>query len=452
MKFTVARFPLGPAGFDPAAALEGLLSLRRSSQGVLMERNGELNLAAGPFEVLRVKNGRAWSKRGGRSAVLPGNPFDALGRRLAAFRAAGAPPFATGAAGWLGYEMSGYIEKLPLKSSGEQACVMLFDGWVRVVGGKAEYWTIRKGQAAFAEKIRRLLQILPPPPAPIVPNTKKLKPLRGVLGRGGFMRGVSRLKEHIRRGDIFQAVLAEPFSLPTRAGAAAVCRALRAASPSPYSFWIKDGETSFLGASPERLVAVVGGRAFNCPIAGTRPRGVDAKDDKRRERQMTQSPKERAEHLMLVDLARNDLGKVSAPGSVKVRNFMEVRRFSHVMHLVSEVEGRLDKKTTAWDALKASFPAGTVSGAPKVRAMELIAGLEPEARGSYAGAAIHHDFSGNLDSCLMIRSLRLKAGRARLQAGAGIVADSRPAAEYREVENKLLAPRRALALAETWSS
>lgn len=447
----VLRYPLGPAGFDPAAALKGLMALKRSDRGVLLEREGELALAAGPFEVLRVSGGRAYSERGGRRALLPGNPFDALGRRLASFRAAGAPPFSTGAAGWFGYEMSGYLERLPLKGRGEQACLMLFDAWLVVREGRAELviWGRTDG-ARLAERTRRLLQSLPPEPKPVATSAARLGPLKGALGKRAFMRGVESLKERIRAGDIFQAVLAEAFDIPVRATPAAVFRALRAASPAPYSFWIADGKTSYLGASPERLVAVVKGRALSCPIAGTRPRGKDARDDKRRERQMKESPKERAEHLMLVDLARNDLGKVAAAGSVKLKSFLQVRRFSHVMHLVSEVEARLERGKSAWDALKASFPAGTVSGAPKVRAMELIASLEPEPRGFYAGAVIHADFSGNLDSCLMIRSLRLRNGRARLQAGAGIVADSRPAAEYREVENKLLAVRRALALAESW--
>ena len=199
-----------------------------------------------------------------------------------------------------------------------------------------------------------------------------------------------------------------------------------------------------MGASRERLVRVVGGIARNCPIAGPRPRGRTRARDRRLEAEMRGSEKECAEHLMLVDLARNDLGRVCAPGSVAVEKFMVTRRFSNVMHLVSEVEGRLDAGKTAWDALVASFPAGTVSGAPKVRAMEIIAGLERAPRGFYAGAVVQADFAGNLDSCLAIRSLELEGDRVVLQAGAGIVADSRPAAEWNEVMDKLAGLRRAV--------
>jgi anthranilate synthase component 1 len=268
------------------------------------------------------------------------------------------------------------------------------------------------------------------------------------LGKERFLAAVRKLKEHIRAGDIFQAVLSETFHVKTAASPARLCRLLAGLGAPPYLFWLKDGQRHLIGASPERLIKVENGRALNCPIAGTRPRGATRAKDLAFERALLKSPKERAEHLMLVDLARNDLGRVSAPGTVKVRDFLSVRRFPNVMHIVSEVEGVLERGKTAWQALAASFPAGTVSGAPKVRAMELLSGFEISPRGFYAGAVLQHDFSGNLDSCITIRAMGLEKGTARLQAGAGIVADSNPEREHQEILNKLLSLRRALVLAE----
>jgi anthranilate synthase component 1 len=259
------------------------------------------------------------------------------------------------------------------------------------------------------------------------------------------MKGVRRIKELIGEGDMFQCVLSERFETKSAADPLAVFRSLERESRSPYLFLLKDGREHLVGASPERLVEVDGRKVYNSPIAGTRPRGGDARRDQLLERALRRSPKERAEHLMLVDLARNDLGRVSLPGSVRVRELMRVKRFSHVMHLVSEVEGRLGRGVPAWEALAAGFPAGTVSGAPKVRAMERLARLEPVARGFYAGALVQYDFTGNLDSCIAIRTMSLCGGRAVLQAGAGVVADSDPAREYREVLNKLRELRWALA-------
>jgi anthranilate synthase component 1 len=283
-------------------------------------------------------------------------------------------------------------------------------------------------------------------PVRTAPATGKLLPIQPEKGRGRgkFLKSVAKIKNHILAGDVFQAVISEPFTARVEATVFDAYRAVRASNVTPYGFCLLDGEKAWIGASPERLVRVVNGVARNCPIAGTRPRGKTRKQDLRLEKVLRANEKERAEHLMLVDLARNDLGRICAPGSVEVARFMITRRFSNVMHLVSEVEGKLDKDKTAWDALVASFPAGTVSGAPKVRAMQIIAGLEKATRGFYAGAVVQADFAGNLDSCLAIRSLELRNGLARLQAGAGIVADSKPNAEWNEVLHKLKGLRRAL--------
>ncbi len=448
---SVARFDLELSGLDPATCLERLL--RPGLRGFLIEKNeGGVRrawLGAEPFEMLTVERGRAWSQVRGRRRALPGNPFRALGRRLAEFRARGGQAFDGGAVGLLGYEMVRHLERVPVRPERYEAVVMLFDQVVVVEDGRASLRALvsdaagRRRAAARAGELRELLRWAGP--VADWPISKRPLPAVGGAGRAAFLRGVSRLKSHIRAGDIFQAVLSDDFHARVAAGPIAAYRAVRAANPTPYLFLLMGGDDAVMGASPERLVRVVGGLARNCPIAGTRPRGDTPLRDRALERELRSSDKERAEHLMLVDLARNDLGRVCAPGTVKVARFMRTRRFSNVMHLVSEVEGRLDAGRTAWDALAASFPAGTVSGAPKVRAMEILAGLERRPRGFYAGAVIQHDFSGNLDSCLAIRSLSLsKGGRARLQAGAGIVADSDPAAEYREVQHKLAGLRRAL--------
>ncbi len=228
-----------------------------------------------------------------------------------------------------------------------------------------------------------------------------------------------------------------------------VYRALRMVNPSPYMYFLKDGRAAVAGASPEMLVRVEGGRVETRPIAGTRPRGATPAEDQELERALLADDKERAEHLMLVDLGRNDLGRVCRHGSVSVPEFMQVERYSHVMHLVSSVTGRLDEGRDALDALVATFPAGTLSGAPKIRAMELIDELEPQGRGLYGGALGYLDLRGNLDFCITIRTVLLREGRATLQAGAGIVADSDPAREQAETEAKAGAMFEALRLAGT---
>lgn len=449
--FTVLRHDLGLTGLDGASCLERLL--RPGLRGFLIEKDEDGRkrawLGASPFEMLTVENGRAYSEARGRKRALKGNPFAALGARIAEFKARGGEAFDCGAVGLLGYEMVRHLERVPVKPEKYEAVVMLFSEIVVIEDGRATLRSLvangkdRKHAATRAKELRELLRWARPVPAE--PTHGKVLEARGRRGRADYMRGVRRIQQHIRAGDIFQGVLSDDFEARLAAGPIAAYRAIRAANPTPYLFLLMGGEDAVLGASPERLVRVVGGRARNCPIAGTRPRGKTAAQDRALERELRASDKERSEHLMLVDLARNDLGRVCAPGSVEVTRYMFTRRFSNVMHLVSEVEGRLDAGRTAWDTLAASFPAGTVSGAPKVRAMEILAGLERKPRGFYAGAVIQHDFSGNLDSCLAIRSLSLsKGGKARLQAGAGIVADSDPAAEYDEVQHKLAGLRRAL--------
>lgn len=404
-------------------------------------------LGTGPVETLWVEGGKAFSSTEGE---LPGNPFTALGRRLAGRRAAavpGLPPFAGGAVGWLGYEMVRHLEpSAGLRApSGDEARLWVFRDVVAYDHARSRLLLITNGGGPRAlDALARRLSA----PVRAEPTRRGSAAARPLMSRAAFEGGVRRLKERIRAGDIFQAVLSVPFEAKTASAPSAVYRALRRQNPSPYLFLLEDGPRAWLGASPETLVGCRDGRLETRPIAGTRPRGDSPEADALRQRELEASVKEGAEHLMLVDLGRNDLGRVARPGSVSVPVFRSVERFSTVMHLVSTVTGRLARGRTAWDALAACFPAGTVSGAPKIRAMGLLSGLEASARGFYAGAVVYADFRGNLDSAIAIRSLAMRRTGAswtvRAQAGAGVVYDSRPSAEWAEVNAKAAAVLRAL--------
>ena len=268
--------------------------------------------------------------------------------------------------------------------------------------------------------------------------------VRSNTSQAAFEQAVLLAKDRITAGDVYQVVLSQRFETSVTADPFTVYRALRHVNPSPYMYFIRMGPLSIVGASPEMLVRVEGRRVVTHPIAGTRPRGRDDGEDERLAEELKQNEKERAEHVMLVDLGRNDIGRVSEYGTVRVAQLMGIERYSHVMHLVSRVEGRLREGQDRLDALAACFPAGTVSGAPKIRAMEIISELEPTRRGIYAGAVGYVDFAGNLDCCITIRTITMKDGRAYVQAGAGIVADSNPTAEFNETRDKASALLRAL--------
>jgi anthranilate synthase component 1 len=267
--------------------------------------------------------------------------------------------------------------------------------------------------------------------------------------RDAFEAGVRRIKEHIAAGDIYQAVLSQRFQARIGADAFTVYRALRHVNPSPYMYFIRMGGLAIVGSSPEMLVRVEGRRVETHPIAGTRPRGRSDEEDLRLAEELKRNEKERAEHVMLVDLGRNDVGRVCDFGTVRVPQYMALEKYSHVMHLVSTVEGQLSDAHDHLGALVSCFPAGTVSGAPKIRAMQILADLEPTRRDLYAGAVGYVDFAGNLDFCIAIRTITLRDGVASIQAGAGIVADSNPAAEYEETRDKARALLQAIAMAET---
>jgi anthranilate synthase component 1 len=278
-------------------------------------------------------------------------------------------------------------------------------------------------------------------------RTARANKVTSNVKRAEYLEAVRRSKQYIRAGDIFQVVISQRFSAKSKASGFDVYRELRALNPSPYLFFLQLNDVAVVGSSPEMLVKVQGQDVFYRPIAGTRKRGKSEAEDLALEKDLLSSAKERAEHIMLVDLGRNDLGRVCEYGSVTVEKFMTVERYSHVMHLVSSLKGRLREDVDCFDALMSCFPAGTVSGAPKVRAMEIIEELEKTKRGIYAGGILYLDFAGNLDSCIALRTMVIKNGLAHVQAGGGVVADSTPLGEFDESVNKSRALLRALEIA-----
>jgi len=366
------------------------------------------------------------------------------------------PPFAGGAVGVFGYDVVRQRERLPRRHKPDPDIPEVWQGWYDTVfvfdhvmhrlvlvanwhahdDRRASYdAVIARAKAAAA----RLKQPLPRPPMPPVAG----RPRSNFPGTS-YEEAVRIAQEHIAAGDIFQVVLSQRFTAPFKGDPFGVYRRLRRINPSPYLFYLDCGDFQLAGSSPETLVRVQGKTVTLCPIAGTRPRGKDRAHDARLVAELLADPKERAEHLMLVDLARNDAGRVCRYGAIRLPDFFTVERYSHVMHIVSRVEGELRAGRSALDALAACFPAGTVSGAPKVRAMELIDTLERSARDLYAGAVGYLDYYGNLDTCIAIRTLVFRDGRVHAQAGAGIVADSVPRKERQETQNKARALMEAL--------
>ncbi|MEM8960510.1 MAG: chorismate-binding protein [Acidobacteriota bacterium] len=421
-------------------------------------------LGAGPREIYRIYPDRLERQAQGRREALVGPPLVALRRVLASVESARGPiPFTGGFVGFFGYDMVRMIERLPDRPPAgfdlPVAMLARFDSLVVFDHARQRALAITneiEGEVSMADaerELRRLSRVLtggggargvtmpaePPTPKP---------PAAVSLDGPAFREAVLRAKEHITAGDIFQVVLARRFTVERAPSPLALYRALRMINPSPYMVLLDLPDVSLIGASPEMLVRKNGHTIETRPIAGTRPRGVDADGDKRLAEDLLGDPKERAEHVMLVDLGRNDLGRVGHPGTVRVPSFMEVERYSHVMHLVSSVEAELAPEHDGLDALLACFPAGTVSGAPKIRAMEIIDDLEPESRGPYAGAVGYVSYSGDVDTCITIRTLVEHAGAVSVTAGAGIVADSDPAAEERETENKAAGMLAAVELAE----
>src|SRR5256885_3308240 len=397
------------------------------------------------------------------------DPLDEVRRVMARYQFVSHPElprFAGGAVGFLGYEAIRFFEpKVPAAREDDLQLpemlfmltgnVLIFDHRLRslkiVVNAFLDGGSPEKVYARAVESVQSITQQLTDPiDLPLVPivEDEKQPPPRSNLPRGEFEHAVERAKEYIRAGDIFQVVLSQRFESPFDGEPLDFYRCLRFINPSPYMFCLKFGnDFALVGSSPEMHVRLVGNIVEIRPIAGTRARGVTPAQDEANGAELLADPKERAEHIMLVDLARNDVGRVAEFGTVRVTEFMEIERYSHVMHIVSNVVGRARVGCTAFDVVRATFPAGTVSGAPKIRAMQIISDLENNRRGCYAGAIGYFGFDGNFDSCIALRCAVLKNGKAYFQAGAGIVADSDPQREYEETVNKARAMMKALSMA-----
>jgi len=412
-------------GFDP------LLGLRAEAKGISVRQGGET-----------------------RNVPVTADPLDVLEGILKEIRyrpAAGLPRLSGGAVGYIGYDYVRYLEKVggdrPLTGAPDAmflfpSRLVIFDN-VRhtiLIGAHGSVPAGKDPGAAYAraleaiEEVREILRV--PLEGSEVPDDDGGGKPAFEMPRAAFLDAVRKAKEHIRNGDILQAVLSNRATVRTRRTPAEVYRVLRALNPSPYMYLLRMGDLSVVGSSPEILVRLEGDEIQLRPIAGTRPRGATPSEDRRLEAELLSDPKELAEHVMLVDLGRNDVGRVAAWGSVKTDELMGIERYSHVMHIVSNVVGKLRGGLTAFDVLRAAFPAGTVSGAPKVRAMQIISELEPFRRGIYAGAVGYFDLQGSMDFCIAIRTIVMSGGEAMIQAGAGIVADSDPAREWDEILNK----------------
>ncbi|MGH9591080.1 MAG: anthranilate synthase component I [Terracidiphilus sp.] len=437
-------------------------------------------IGVSPYKRIVARGRQIEITEGGKTTRIEGDVFavlrDALGGHKPA-RLPGLPPFTAGAVGYFAYDAVRLIERLPAMAKDElgipDACLLFFDQLLAFDHVRKQIWlvvtadlTLDKPAEAYERAIKRLDRLekrlsQPLPKLPAVKAGGKLKVAHRTRKRD-FLAGVERTKEYIRAGDVFQAVISQRFDVEPGVDAFQMYRALRTVNPSPYMFFLrmapgeplggtrkpvkrtKSSAIELAGSSPEMLVRVNRRKVEYRPIAGSHRRGTTEDEDHALAEEMLHDEKERAEHVMLVDLGRNDVGRVSEFGSVKVDRLMFVERYSHVMHIVSSIEGKLRPELTAVDALRACFPAGTLSGAPKVRAMEIIEELEPVRRGTYGGAVLYADFSGNLDSCIAIRSMLAAGSKGYVQAGAGIVADSVPESEHQESINKAQAVMRAI--------
>jgi anthranilate synthase component 1 len=436
-----------------------------------------------PYKKMLARGVHITVREGRRERSFIGDIFEELKRALSGHTPAklpGLPPFTAGAVGFFAYDVVRQIEKLPSLAKDElgapDACLMFFDQVLTFDHVKKEIHLIvtadltREPREGAYERAVRRLNKMEKRLASALPSRRKKRPegklkVTSRTSKAAFLKAVNKTKEYIASGDVFQCVLSQRFDCVPQVDAFEIYRALRIVNPSPYMYFLrfgmddvvastssgakgskraKPGVGHIVGSSPELLVRVHGREVEYRPIAGTRPRSADEVEDRAIEADLRADEKEVAEHIMLVDLGRNDVGRVSEFGSVRVKDLMLVERYSHVMHLVSSLEGKLRPELGALDAFRACFPAGTLSGAPKIRAMEIIEELEPARRGVYGGSVLYADFSGNLDSCIAIRTLYMNGEQGHFQAGAGIVADSVPEKEFEECENKARAVVRAI--------
>ncbi len=396
------------------------------------------------------------------------DPIDELKKLLGSYKAVnvpGLPRFYGGFVGFLGYDMVRFMEKLPNKNADDlnipdsvfmmTDTILIFDHVdhkIKIVSNAHIKGDPAKAYDEAVRKIDRLAKELRKPSSgkDYVPSGRAARSVKfkSNFTKKGYERAVQKAKEYIKAGDIIQVVLSQRFQAPVRSDPFRIYRALRSINPSPYMYYLKLSGFSLVGSSPEVMVRCEDGKVELRPIAGTRRRGKSDEEDERLIKELLADPKERAEHIMLVDLGRNDVGRVCDFDTVKVTELMTIEKYSHVMHIVSDVSGVLSKGKDVFDVVRAAFPAGTVSGAPKVRAMEIIDSLENRRRKTYAGCVGYFSFSGNLDCCITIRTMLIKDNIAYIQAGGGIVADSVPAREYEETMNKVGALIRAIEMAE----
>lgn len=427
-----------------------------------------------PFLIFQSKDKQIEINGKERKEKYIENPFLSLRRIASGFKVTpvdGLPRFFGGGVGYFGYDLIRFIEELPNNTNDDLAipdCMLVYAGtivvfdhlthqmWVIVnIPVKKEVLSKESAYDQAIIQIEKTILQLKKNNSTSLDKQKETKD-KGIISsetqsnvtQNEFIEKVEKAKEYILAGDAFQIVLSQRLSRKTTESPFKIYRSLRSLNPSPYMYYLNYGEIQIVGASPEPLVRLTGNLVESKPLAGTRHRGKNNQEDYTLEKEMLNDEKEKAEHTMLVDLARNDLGRVCSPGTVRVTQFMKVEKFSHVMHLVSEVQGLIQPNKNAFDALEACFPAGTVSGAPKVRAMEIIDELEPHDRGPYAGAVGYIGFNGNMDTCITIRTIVFKEEKAYIQAGAGIVYDSVPKNEYRETLNKARALFKAIELAE----
>ena len=409
-----------------------------------------------PFLVLKYAKGQ------------PADFMETMRATLKRFRSVtlpGLPPFTGGAVGYFGYDMVRTVEDIPdtnIDDLGVDDAVLMFYKTILAFDHLKHQihiisnLLVDESKAPLEQQYReatteiRRIELLLRTPTQMPPTTSGKDPavVRSNIEKSAYLKSVEAAKEYITAGDIFQVVLSQRFEVDLKISPFEIYRALRIVNPSPYMYFLKMPDTAIVGSSPEMLVKIRGREVFYRPIAGTRPRGRTDEEDDALAAELLADEKERAEHIMLVDLGRNDLGRVCKYGTVKVEELMVVEKYSHVMHLVSSLRGELPENVDRLDTLMACFPAGTVSGAPKVRAMEIIDELETTRRGVYSGAILYMDFSNNLDSCIAIRTLLARGHKGYVQAGGGIVADSVPENEYQETVNKSRALIRAIDLAQ----
>ncbi len=401
-----------------------------------------------------------------------GNPLDEVRRRVEAVRAVRLPelpPFCGGAVGYAGYDTVRYFEHLPNAPSDDRQVpdlafafydqMVVFDNVSKSIIVIVQARIDRHGAdpaTAYRDaccRVDRLVEQLSTPRGDMQPidirfGGEPTIPYQSNFTQTDFERAVEKCVDYIRAGDIFQVVISQRMTVPIRSHPFQIYRMLRVINPSPFMFYLRTPSVTLVGSSPEIMVRVVDGQIITRPLAGTRRRGDTEEEDRRLAEELLADPKERAEHTMLVDLGRNDVGRVAQYRSVELSDVMTIERYSHVMHITSNVSGRLRPEYSAFDALQACLPAGTVSGAPKVRAMQIIDEIEPHRRGPYAGAVGYVDFAGNMDTCIALRTIVVQDDKAYVQAGAGIVADSVPRAEWNETLNKARGLLKAIELAE----